>query len=98
MIEVRFSQQAERDILDANINWRIHHEQNRDALQRELRDALDLVKRHPEAFPRTRTRRYKNARKLVLQESKYLLIYRQETKRRVRVLALLVGRATHTRP
>ena len=98
MIEVRFSKTAAQHIIDAAINWRTHHPQKPELFNEELQRAIDLLERHPEIGPRARTKRYKEARVLVMRETEHLLVYRRETKRRLRILALHPSRATPERP
>lgn len=97
-VAVRFARAAERQILDATI-WSIANRAASPALfETELASALALIKTFPDAGERARTRRYKNARVVVLPETGHLLVYRRETKRRVRILALLGSRKTSPRP
>lgn len=69
MIEVRFSKTAAQHIIDAAINWRTHHPQKPELFNEELQRAIDLLERHPEIGPRARTKRYKEARVLVMRET-----------------------------
>lgn len=97
-IEIEFTRSAERDILDASIAWRTHHSSAPGLLDDELNAALERIQLFPEIAPLTLLRRFKDARRMVLQESGHLLIYRNVTKKRVRVLALLIARKTTERP
>jgi hypothetical protein len=98
MITVVFARKAERAILDASIWWRTHHTTNADLFDDELKRAVELIAIFPDAGERARTKRHKNTRIIVLRETGHLLLYRRETKARVRVTALLVSRMTAVRP
>lgn len=97
-VTVRFARTAERDILNASIWWRLNRTASPDLFDQELANALALLKTFPEAGERARTRRFKNARVVVLPETGHLLVYRRETKLRLRVLALFGSKKTPTRP
>lgn len=98
MIEVVFSKTADRQVFDAVVRWSAHHPQRPNLLDDELQRAVALIREHPEIGPPARTRRFKRARVLVLQESGHLLVYRRVTKKRVRVVGLYASRATPERP
>ncbi len=98
MIEVRWARSAERDLLDAAVGWRVHHPSAPTLFDDEISRALEQLMLFPDSAPRTLTSRFKNARIIVLQKSGHLIVYRKESKRRVRILAILASRATKVRP
>jgi plasmid stabilization system protein ParE len=98
MIELRWAKSAERDLLDTSIGWRTHHPAAPDLFDDEISRALEQIMLFPDSAPRTWTSRYKNARIMVLQKTGCLLLYRKESKRRVRILAILAARTTKVRP
>ncbi len=97
-IAVCFARTAERDILNESIWWRTNRPANPELFDEDLARAVALLRTFPDAGERARTRRYKRARVIVLTETGHLLVYRRETKTRVRVLALFGSKKTETRP
>lgn len=98
MIELRWAKSAERDLLESSLGWRMHHPSAPDLFDEEITRALDQLMLFPEGAPRTLTPRFKNARIMTLPKTGHLLVYRKESKRRVRILAILAARAAKARP
>lgn len=97
-ITVRFARAAERDILNESIWWRTNRPARADLFDDELARAVALLRTFPDSGERARTRKYQNARVVVLKETGHLLVYRRETRTRVRILALFSSQKTATRP
>lgn len=95
---VRFARAAERDILDATIWWRTNRTLNPWLFERELAKAIELLELFPNAGERARTRRFKQARVMVLPDTGHIIVYRCEGKARVLILRLYASRATPVRP
>jgi plasmid stabilization system protein ParE len=93
MMVIEFTQLADRTIFETSIHWRRHHPSQPDLFDDELSRALELLKTAPEMGPRVFSRRFRGARKVLLKDSGHILVYRLVSKQRLRVLALVVGRA-----
>jgi plasmid stabilization system protein ParE len=99
MTELRFSKHADRDIDSAGIWWRTNRPLAPDLFDDELERVVKIIKTFPDVGMRSITRRYaRGARVMVLPDTGHLLVYRRETKTRVRILALLVSKKTIVRP
>lgn len=98
MIELRWAKGAVRDLLDTSTGWRTHHPSAPNVFDDEISRALEQIMLFPESAPRTFTSRFRNARIMVLPKTGCLRLYRKESKRRVRILAILASRTTRVRP
>lgn len=98
MIEVEYTKLADQTILDALIYWARHHPAAPEKLEEDLDKALELIKTFPEMAPVALTRKFPGARKLVLGDTGHILLYRVVSKKRLRILALLVARKTTAQP
>ena len=97
--QIQFSELARRVALDEGIRWRTGPSAEPDLFTSELERALELISAMPLSYERARSRRFKNARRAVMQKTGFLILYEVQSKRKIiRILDIIHGRAATQRP